>query len=116
MRAAVPRPARPGHRAAGRTVAHIRCAQTTAASPGARYQFWPDSSPTAPQAAPDMAQHCTAPGLDRKSTRLNSSHLGTSYAVFCWRNKSSSLVHPAFSETEIAPIEVIAAKATTDSG
>src|ERR1035441_5010761 len=22
-------------------------------------------------------------GLDRKSTRLNSSHLGTSYAVFC---------------------------------
>src|SRR5882724_9112675 len=25
--------------------------------------------------------------LDRKSTRLNSSHLGISYAVFCWKNK-----------------------------
>src|SRR5262245_51147958 len=26
-------------------------------------------------------------GLDRKSTRLNSSHLGISYAVFCLTNK-----------------------------
>src|SRR5262245_63151946 len=25
---------------------------------------------------------------DRKSTRLNSSHLGTSYAVFCWKKKN----------------------------
>src|SRR5688500_19171690 len=25
---------------------------------------------------------------DRKSTRLNSSHLVSSYAVFCWRNKT----------------------------
>src|SRR5262245_1336267 len=25
------------------------------------------------------------PSIDRKSTRLNSSHLGTSYAVFCWK-------------------------------
>src|SRR5205814_5287065 len=24
-------------------------------------------------------------GQDRKSTRLNSSHLGISYAVFCWK-------------------------------
>src|SRR5258705_1765835 len=27
--------------------------------------------------------------LDRKSTRLNSSHLGISYAVFCLRKKNS---------------------------
>src|SRR5438045_7517103 len=27
--------------------------------------------------------HLDAPIKDRKSTRLNSSHLGTSYAVFC---------------------------------
>src|SRR5437899_10080822 len=27
---------------------------------------------------------------DRKSTRLHSSHLGTSYAVFCWNNNKSS--------------------------
>src|SRR5262245_64286371 len=28
-----------------------------------------------------------ASGLDRKSTRLNSSHLGISYAVFCLKKK-----------------------------
>src|ERR1035438_10674016 len=28
-----------------------------------------------------------ATGLDRKSTRLNSSHLGISYAVFCLKKK-----------------------------
>src|SRR5258705_4364794 len=28
--------------------------------------------------------------LDRKSTRLNSSHLGISYAVFCLKNKTKS--------------------------
>src|SRR5947199_6000368 len=28
-----------------------------------------------------------AEGLDRKSTRLNSSHLGISYAVFCLKKK-----------------------------
>src|SRR5437870_8385363 len=27
------------------------------------------------------------PNLDRKSTRLNSSHVAISYAVFCWKNK-----------------------------
>src|SRR5262245_64697666 len=27
-------------------------------------------------------------GLDRKSTRLNSSHLGISYAVFCLKKKT----------------------------
>src|SRR5262245_62797057 len=29
-------------------------------------------------------------GLDRKSTRLNSSHLGISYAVFCLKKKNKS--------------------------
>src|SRR5262245_64829414 len=29
----------------------------------------------------------TAPIIDRKSTRLNSSHLGISYAVFCLKKK-----------------------------
>src|SRR5437899_9143595 len=31
-----------------------------------------------------------APGRDRKSTRLNSSHLGISYAVFCLKKKRSA--------------------------
>src|SRR5205814_10026336 len=30
------------------------------------------------------------PLLDRKSTRLNSSHLGISYAVFCLKKKNST--------------------------
>src|SRR5690554_7113742 len=29
-------------------------------------------------------------GSDRKSTRLNSSHVRTSYAVFCWKKKSTT--------------------------
>src|SRR5947199_2981476 len=45
----------------------------------------------------------TAPGsrtIDRKSTRLNSSHLGISYAVFCLKkkkqkNKSQALLYVA---------------------
>src|SRR5437870_9738118 len=30
-----------------------------------------------------------APGLDRKSTRLNSSHVAISYAVFCLKKKKT---------------------------
>src|SRR3989454_5602884 len=41
------------------------------------------------------------PGIDRKSTRLNSSHLVISYAVFCLKKKKAadaySLVHGHFS-------------------
>src|SRR5258705_3429388 len=41
------------------------------------------------------ARHgCTGavPGRDRKSTRLNSSHLGISYAVFCLKKKNKPIV------------------------
>src|SRR5262245_48687846 len=38
-------------------------------------------APPASRAAPAMSP--AAPAPDRKSTRLNSSHLGISYAVFC---------------------------------
>src|SRR5699024_11992227 len=30
--------------------------------------------------------------LDRKSTRLNSSHVSISYAVFCWKKKNCDLL------------------------
>src|SRR5947199_4851617 len=30
---------------------------------------------------------------DRKSTRLNSSHLGISYAVFCLKKKNNTITH-----------------------
>src|SRR3712207_7676057 len=33
----------------------------------------------------------TGPELDRKSTRLNSSHANISYAVFCLKKKKSSI-------------------------
>src|SRR2546426_2854334 len=38
---------------------------------------------------PDMRHARTRPG-DRKSTRLNSSHLVISYAVFCLKKKSTA--------------------------
>src|SRR5258705_4032884 len=41
----------------------------------------------APPAGPLLAT------IDRKSTRLNSSHLGISYAVFCLKKKNDTLVH-----------------------
>src|SRR5258705_6653417 len=43
---------------------------------------------------------------DRKSTRLNSSHLGISYAVFCLKKKKrhpSQGYHPSKPSTEPAP-------------
>src|SRR5690625_5885507 len=33
--------------------------------------------------------------IDRKSTRLNSSHVAISYAVFCLKKKKSSVTSPA---------------------
>src|SRR5256886_4848126 len=36
-------------------------------------------------------------GLDRKSTRLNSSHSQISYAVFCLKKKKKTLVRPQMS-------------------
>src|SRR5262245_35670679 len=44
---------------------------------------------------------------DRKSTRLNSSHLGTSYAVFCLKKKNNNLIQrnqsAAFSSGKVRP-------------
>src|SRR5699024_12701598 len=34
---------------------------------------------------------CAGSGIDRKSTRLNSSHVSISYAVFCLKKKQKSL-------------------------
>src|SRR5688500_15567392 len=53
-----------------------------------------DKSEGQPKWAPDgsfflFASNRDAPPQDRKSTRLNSSHLVISYAVFCLKKKSS---------------------------
>src|ERR1039458_10803844 len=42
---------------------------------------------TAP--SPPPAAHAST-NIDRKSTRLNSSHLGTSYAVFCLKSEDQT--------------------------
>src|SRR3712207_6982901 len=46
------------------------------------------------------------PALDRKSTRLNSSHANISYAVFCLKKKTKTIKHRSDSLaaiTDIAP-------------
>src|ERR1039457_4167380 len=54
----------------------------------------PDSTKTGSSAATD-ASDIRTPRRDRKSTRLNSSHLVFSYAAFCLKKKSS-LLRPSF--------------------
>src|SRR5438045_8861496 len=43
-----------------------------------------------PPAVLDPQKQLDAQTLDRKSTRLNSSHLGISYAVFCLKKKKKT--------------------------
>src|SRR2546426_6715068 len=56
------------------------------APPGRRSRRAGRRSPPPPRGA-------TAPGADRKSTRLNSSHLVISYAVFCLKKKKQKIIH-----------------------
>src|SRR5690625_7082559 len=39
---------------------------------------------------PTLPSEAQADAIDRKSTRLNSSHVATSYAVFCVKKKKAS--------------------------
>src|SRR5437762_7029523 len=55
----------------------------------------------APQREPRFASHSASCCLDRKSTRLNSSHRCISYAVFCLKKKTDGKVGHALSETMI---------------
>src|SRR4051812_49988942 len=41
----------------------------------------------------------TGAGPDRKSTRLNSSHMSISYAVFCLKKKTSNIEHFGLNNT-----------------
>src|SRR5438045_6031838 len=55
------------------------------------YQPRRDHRPVAQERRPRAARrHEAAAELDRKSTRLNSSHLGISYAVFCLKKKTNN--------------------------
>src|SRR5256885_8764072 len=59
-------------------------------------------------------------GLDRKSTRLNSSHLVISYAVFCLKKKKNRYNHPSQSTYRIPtsqdPDSTARNRVTIDSG
>src|SRR5205814_9668218 len=48
---------------------------------------WPPSPQPAKVRAPCCSSATASWAVDRKSTRLNSSHLGNSYAVFCLKKK-----------------------------
>src|SRR5262245_66410999 len=51
------------------------------------------SSPACTRVDPGAGSTLVQAGEDRKSTRLNSSHLGISYAVFCLKKKKTMKKH-----------------------
>src|SRR5205814_9637136 len=68
----------------GRRPAHVH-ERLPRAAPGRRASF---GGSLAVQDRRERLPRAAALGLDRKSTRLNSSHLGISYAVFCLKKKN----------------------------
>src|SRR3712207_7647222 len=52
-------------------------------------------------AAQVMGHRCLGSGLDRKSTRLNSSHANISYAVFCLKKKKNQYTILDISQTTV---------------
>src|SRR3712207_6940756 len=54
-------------------------------------QFWDDVDLRVAPSQQPLVHH-----LDRKSTRLNSSHANISYAVFCLKKKTHSIPSPPY--------------------
>src|SRR5438045_7797500 len=84
------------------------------------FRSQPQEKPEEPDKTSEEKKPATPPhtgilalldGLDRKSTRLNSSHLGISYAVFCLKKKKKKKTQKTEHKTKIytkAIIEVTA--------
>src|SRR6195952_5626647 len=53
-------------------------------------------------------ESCRVSCLDRKSTRLNSSHLGISYAVFCLKKNTELDIIPKLDKTRLFTIQELA--------
>src|SRR5438445_9778889 len=53
------------------------------------FRSFDEGSTTVNDASPPATEHLPTPPLDRKSTRLNSSHANISYAVFCLKKKKN---------------------------
>src|SRR5476651_1641095 len=58
------------------------------------------------KAVNDVFGHATGDTLDRKSTRLNSSHANISYAVFCLKKKKNHLGHAADLQQKVHEVEL----------
>src|SRR5256885_3460599 len=56
---------------------------------------------TSPSVTPDMGE---IEAGDRKSTRLNSSHLVISYAVFCLKKKTTNKSQMAGRRSDVLPV------------
>src|SRR2546427_3188246 len=52
--------------------------------------IWPTRAGSVPGSTGPLALRTYTPGVDRKSTRLNSSHSQISYAVFCLKKKKEN--------------------------
>src|SRR3712207_8918140 len=74
------RSAHPEHRGDGLALPHVH-EHTERAVPEL-------AGPVAPHHGRDVVTH--DPAVDRKSTRLNSSHANISYAVFCLKKKKNT--------------------------
>src|SRR5437868_11446678 len=79
--------------------------------PGVSYE----ESPNPPHVLP-VSAHTPQALQDRKSTRLNSSHVSISYAVFCLKKKKSLSVSLDMANTEFAEFCTILSTASTFCG
>src|SRR5207248_7115938 len=63
---------------------------------------WPRGRVPSPPSSSEPAGHTYAGELDRKSTRLNSSHRTISYAVFCLKKKKNKINYQKQYNTRIS--------------
>src|SRR5436305_11382675 len=75
---------------------------TTAATPVAHSRQRSRHSPRAPRSSSGRSSRS-----DRKSTRLNSSHVRISYAVFCLKKKNKTKDHPVHTQTKLCTISTL---------
>src|SRR5215208_7852401 len=76
------------HRRIATATAILALAAGSATVPAAARPLDPDPAPPRSSAFPDSPLNCPL-RRDRKSTRLNSSHVAISYAVFCLKKKKN---------------------------
>src|SRR5258705_6379572 len=63
--------------------------------------LWLSAFHTADDRRQEIVRSRDVPVQDRKSTRLNSSHLGISYAVFCLKKKKNNKKYNIYIESEM---------------